>query len=179
MAASAGLHGLLSLREPRVFAAISDDHLTLLAGWSQEPINAIRTFLSSVLRFDERFVGKIGGGEEQQRKQAVYILAYLARSHDIARSMIGVYAPLLRSTLFDPEFRARIAATFLDDAGHLVWDLDGVEPADSHEPYDWFGNVNDLSPAGRADLLLLGDAEAADMYSTLARFFNLDDACGP
>ena len=150
---------LLSRRDPRVFSKVTEAHLDLLAGWEEAPVDTIRTFMSSVLRFEERFFGTLEfQGTDIER--AVYILVYLARSHEAARGLIEVFVPLLRPGLWDDAFRYKLARTFFDDAGHLLWDVDEVESPDPHEDFDWPGSLNDLSYPERAHLLALAGLPA-------------------
>jgi hypothetical protein len=150
---------LLSRRDPRVFSEVTETHVDLLAGWEEAPIDTIRTFVSSVLRFDERFFGT-WEFQPTDIERAVYILVYLARSHEAARGLIEVFVPLLRSGLWDDAFRHKLANTLFDHAGHLVWDVDEVEAPDPHEDFDWPGSLNDLSYAEQARLLALGGVPA-------------------
>ena len=145
---------LLSRRDPRVFSEVTDDHLDLLAGWEDDPVATIRTFVSSLFRFEDRYFGTFTF-RPTDIERAVYILTYLARSHDAARGLIEVFAPLLRPGLWDDAFRYKLASTFFDHAGNLVWYVDEVESPDPHEDFDWPGSLNDLSYAERAHLLAL------------------------
>ena len=146
---------LLSRRGPRVFSKVTEAHLDLLAGWEDAPVDSIRAFVSSVLSFDDRFFGT-SEFQPTDVERAVYILTYLARSHGAARGLIEVFVPLLRPGLWDDAFRYKLARTFFDDAGNLVWYVDEVESPDPHEDFDWPGSLNDLSYAERAHLLALG-----------------------
>jgi hypothetical protein len=134
----------LSRWEPEVFHRISDDEQKILLNPENPPIEAIQRFLRSIWRFDQRFFGE--GPFPDSSEWAVYSLVYLGKTEELIELMLRAFIPLLRPGLWDSSFRSMIGSTFGDDVGHLIYDVEGMEGAGYHEPFNWRANRNNLHP---------------------------------
>lgn len=114
---------------------------------------AVVAFVSSVGGFRDRFHGDSDNDSDYLYARAVYGLVYLAKSAPIAELLLSAYVPLLRPGLWDRPFRFRVAHTFWGDVGHLLYEVEGLDEAGDHEPFDWLGNLNDRDESDRARLL--------------------------
>lgn len=159
-----GAMALLCQHRPQVFAEIDArawHRLRPYLDGGNDPREAIYDFISTVWRFDKRFTGSIraedalgfGGVNDLEFSRAVYSLVYLCRNLNIIDLFLKAYVPLLRPGIWSDEVHARIVSTFLDDVMHLLYDVQGMEEAGSHESFDWRANRNDLNGEQIAEFL--------------------------
>jgi len=107
--------------------------------------NEIEKALRQLWAFDERFFGEVLGFSYDW---AVYSLCYLCKDGAVIRHLLNIYVPLLGRYIQETlgaDFRAKVGSTFMDDVGHILWDVEGLIEPEDHGPFDWHGNRNDLS----------------------------------
>ena len=146
---------LMSRREPRLLGELPERELSILDTWGDDPIEAIHDFLYAALRMQWDSGEPLSSEVDYQR--AVYILAYLARSQDVATEIVGAFAPVLRPGLWDREFRLRLNFAFFDIASGLVWDADEVPAPEPTENYEWPSLLNDTPNQDRLQLLAIAN----------------------
>lgn len=113
-------------------------------------LNEIERELRKLWMFDGRFLGEVRDFGKNEYAWAVYSLCYLAKDWNLAVHLLQIYVPLLGIFIrraFGEVFRTKVGATFMDDVGHLLWDVEGLLKPDDHELFDWHGNRNTFSPA--------------------------------
>ena len=124
---------------------LSDEVLALLGDDADKPsIEGISKFLASLWSFERRFYGTFDKEAEDYYRYAVYSLVYLVKTEPIISMLLLVFVPLLRSGLWDTAFRYKLQKTFRDTIDHVFEDIEGIEEAGDHQPFDWFGNLNEL-----------------------------------
>ena len=138
----------------QIFSEISSEDLRRLKS-ALNPVDPdkAREFLSELFDFKDRYLGELGGTAEYYLQQALYTLVYLAKNSSVIRLFVDAYVPLITSSPWDQTMKHRIAHTFMGDVYHLVYDIEHLEPAGDHEPFDWFGNLNAVRSDDRALLL--------------------------
>lgn len=110
--------------------------------------NEIERALRKLWAFDERFFGEQLGFSAADYEWAVYSLCYLCKDEMVIDHLLNVYVPLLGRYIQETlgmDFRTKVGSTFMDDVGHVLWDVEGLIEPGSHELFDWHGNRNDLS----------------------------------
>lgn len=97
--------------------------------------------------------GNLGNGLTIEEIQQVVVIAHL----------LNIYVPLLGRYIQETlgmDFRTKVGSTFMDDVGHMLWDVEGlIEPKD-HGLFDWHGNRNDLAPERIEQFLNFADLPA-------------------
>lgn len=139
----------------RVFHPISAENLKILG--RQEITRAdISAFVESQFRFSERYFGSFDGPEstvEYHMQLAALSLVYLGRDEKVISNFIAVFAPLLRPNSWDIGFRDRVARTFADDVFHYLYEVLQIDGSGGHQPFDWYGNLNEFSGYRRREWL--------------------------
>ncbi|QOC22749.1 hypothetical protein IC757_00860 [Wenzhouxiangella sp. AB-CW3] len=152
----------------------------------QPAANEIQKALRTLWDFDQRFWGETLGFDSADHEWAVYSLCYLCKDETIIGHLLNIYVPLLGRHIQDmlgKDFRAKIGTTFMDDVGHVLWDIEGLLEPEDHDLFDWHGNRNGLSREKIetwlrfADLPPLPSPDFPPRW-VLLRFTNLQDSFG-
>ena len=114
---------------------------------------ATEEFIEELFDFKQRFVGPFDNDYGPEYEAAVYSLVYLSKSKPVIELLLQAFVPLLREGLSTRPFRFKVARTFAGEVFHLLYDLEQLDDAGDHEPFDWYGNSNTLSSEERARLL--------------------------
>jgi hypothetical protein len=118
--------------------------------------NEIEKALRQLWAFDERFFGEVLGFDSDAYEWAVYSLCYLCKDEAVIGHLLNIYVPLLGRYIQETlgkDFRVKVGSTFMDDVGHVLWDMGGLIEPEDHGLFDWHGNRNDL-PLERIDRFL-------------------------
>lgn len=151
---------LLEKRRPRIHAPVQPQLLVELARrWRKDPTYAVRAFLSDVHRM-ERNAGVPYLRDDALYVRSAYSLIYLARDEEAARLMLLAYAPFIQFCRWDGPFEYLLICAFADDVTRLLYDVEGLEPAGDHEPFQWRRARNLHPPTVHAELLELADLPA-------------------
>jgi hypothetical protein len=118
--------------------------------------NEIEKALRRFWQLDERFSGDIIGGERGDFRWSAYSLVYIGTDVRIVSDLLDVFLPLLGPFAvrqFGEVFARKVCSTFMDDVGHLLWDIQDCRPPEVDEFFHWSGHLNDFSDAQVAVLL--------------------------
>lgn len=109
--------------------------------------NEIERALRQLWSFDERFFGELIGFRAADYEWAVYSLCYLCKEEEVIDHLLKMYVPLLGRYIQESlgsDFRSKVGSTFMDDVGHVLWDVEGLSEPEDHGLFDWHANRNDL-----------------------------------
>jgi hypothetical protein len=109
--------------------------------------NDIEKILRQLWNFDERFFGELIGNNDDY-VWSVYSLVYLGQNEGVIKNLVSIY-PLLVNSRFirnrlGSDFQMKVRATFMDDVGHYLWEVQGLIEPEDHALFDWHGNRNAL-----------------------------------
>jgi len=107
--------------------------------------NDLEKSIRSLWNFDQRF---FGGVMSYNYDWAVYSLCYLCKDEEVINHLLNIYIPLLGNDIkqeLGKNFNQKVGATFVDDVGHYLWDIQGLLEPEDHGLFDWHGNRNDLT----------------------------------
>jgi len=124
---------------------------------SQSAPNEIERALRRFWDFDERFFGDapVGGGSADFQ-WCIYSAVYLFDEENLTRDVLSVYSPLLGPfavKTFGTLFCRKVCSTFMADVAHVLWEVQGLDPAREPDFFDWHGNLNDFADDTRTALL--------------------------
>lgn len=125
--------------------------------------NEIEKALRQLWDFDGRFFGELLGFGSGSYEWAVYSLCYLCKDEAVIGHLLNIYVPLLGRHIQETlgtDFRAKVGSTFMDDVGHVLWDMEGLIEPEDHGLFDWHGNRNDLSLERIEEFLNFADLPA-------------------
>jgi hypothetical protein len=107
--------------------------------------------LRQLWNFGDRGYVEMGPkGIRRDFQWAAYTLIYLGAEPRVIRSLLNVFVPLLGGFAFREFgrlFCAQVCATFVDDVGHLIWDIQEAEFPSRGEFFDWHRHRNCLTDA--------------------------------
>lgn len=118
--------------------------------------NEIEKTLRRFWQFDERFFGNIIGGEREDFRWSMYSLVYIGRDLRIVTDLLDVFVPLLGPFAIrqlGEIFARKVCSTFMDNVGHLLWDIQDCRPPETDEFFHWLGHLNNFSDDQVAVLL--------------------------
>ncbi|WP_075881852.1 hypothetical protein [Vreelandella massiliensis] len=107
--------------------------------------NEIEKAVRQLFDFDGRFCGLLMGYDYEW---TVYSLCYLCKDEAFIKDLLNIYVPLLGGYMQESlgrSFHLMTGSTFMDDVGHVLWDVEGLIEFEDHDLFDWHGNRNDLS----------------------------------
>lgn len=107
--------------------------------------NEIEKALRQLWDFDGRFFGETLGFDCEW---AVYSLCYLCKDETLMNHLLNIYVPLLGRYIQERlgmDFHNKIGATFMDDVGHVLWEVEGLIEPEDHGLFNWHGNRNELT----------------------------------
>jgi hypothetical protein len=110
--------------------------------------NEIEKALRRFWQFDERFFGDIIGGERGDFRWSIYSLVYIGTDVRIVVDLLDVFVPLLGPFAirqFGEVFARKFCSTFMDDVGHLLWDIQNCRSPEADEFFHWLDHLNDFS----------------------------------
>lgn len=122
------------------------DHLRSLR--QNTSINEIDKVLRQLWNFDDRFFGEVTPFTEDDYAWATYSVVYLGKNKQAIQDLLTIFPLLLGQFLkqaLGANIHTKIGATFMDDVGHLLWDVEQMVEPEDHGLFDWHGNRNQLS----------------------------------
>jgi hypothetical protein len=114
--------------------------------------NEIERAIRRLWTFDDRFHGNMIGGGKSDYIWAVYVLVYLGQSSTVVEQLLTTYVPLLGGYAvreFGENWCRKVCSTFMDDAGHMIWDVQEARYPRNGDFFDWHGHLANRSEPER------------------------------